>query len=302
MRPTVNRVGDSSTGVIWMTSEFELRLIDAAAPNGEIAAKDLSGLASALQELTLRIGRDIVQTPGPGRTKQYVEEFSQLRLCGLTAGSTVLQFTKGPINTLDVAIPEQELADERFWEVLAGISDNRRADWVSELVAESASKLINALRVAAPRAELSSASRPTIGINVAGLQSEIWSPPGDRLGGLTQIHGRLEKVDLRSHEFRVRDDVDQAVELRHVENDSVAGQLVGQWVVAEGESVLHQSGRLVALDNVRVHGADDPAAAHLGRHVVPLSEILLSAPGADFDGGIELTSTEFDEFLRAARS
>lgn len=285
-----------------MTSEFKLRLIGAAAPNGEITARDLSGLASALQELTLRIGGDIVQKPGRGRTKQYVEEFSQLRLCGLASGSTILQFAKGPINTLDVATPEGELADKRFWEVLAGISDNRRPGWVSEPVAESACKLINALRVAAPRVELSSASHPTIRINAAGLQSEIWSSSGDRLGGLTQIHGRLEKVDLRSHEFRVRDDVDQAVELRHVENDSVAGQLVGQWVVAEGESVLHQSGRLVALDNVRVQGTDDPAAAHLGRHVVPLSEILSSAPGADFDGGIELTCTEFDEFLRAARS
>ena len=29
--------------------------------------------------------------------------------------------------------------------------------------------------------------------------------------------------------------------------------------------------------------------------------ILSTAPGADFDGGIELTSTEFDEFLRLAR-
>lgn len=288
--------------MIWTNSEFELRLIEAAAPSGEITAKDLSGLASALQELALRIGRDVVQTPGPGRTKQYVEEFSQLRLRGLSAGSTVLQFAKGPVNTLDVAIPEQELADDRFWEVLAGIAENRRPDWVSDLVAESASKLINALRVAAPHAELSSASRSTIGINATGLQSELWSPPSDRLGGLTQIHGRLEKVDLRSHEFRVRDDVDQAVELRRVENDAVAGQLVGQWVVAEGESVLHPSGRLIALDNVRVHRTDDPAAAHLGRHVIPLNEILLTAPGADLDGGIELTPSEFDEFLRAARS
>ena len=288
--------------MIRMTSEFELRLIDAAAPNGEIAAKDLSGLASALQELTVRIGRDVAQTPGPGRTKQYVEEFSQLRLRGLDAGSTVLQFAKGPANKLDVAIPEQELADNRFWEVIAGIADNRRPDWVSDLVADSANKLINALRAAAPRAELSSDFRSTIGITAAALQSEIWSPSGDRLGGLTQIHGRLEKVDLRSHEFRVRDDVDQAVELRHVENDLAAGQLVGQWVVAEGQSVLQQSGRLVALDNVRIHRTDDPAAAYLGRHVVPLDEILSTAPGADLGRGIGPTPSEFDEFLRAARS
>ncbi len=55
-----------------MMKEIELHLVDAAAPSGEIAIKDLAALATALQELTTRISRDPINTPGPGRTKQFM--------------------------------------------------------------------------------------------------------------------------------------------------------------------------------------------------------------------------------------
>lgn len=47
-----------------MMKEIELHLVDAAAPSGEIAIKDLAALATALQELTTRISRDPINTPG----------------------------------------------------------------------------------------------------------------------------------------------------------------------------------------------------------------------------------------------
>lgn len=59
-----------------MMKEIELHLVDAAAPSGEIAIKDLAALATALQELTTRISRDPINTPGPGRTKQFMEELA----------------------------------------------------------------------------------------------------------------------------------------------------------------------------------------------------------------------------------
>lgn len=45
-----------------MMKEIELHLVDAAAPSGEIAIKDLAALATALQELTTRISRDPINT------------------------------------------------------------------------------------------------------------------------------------------------------------------------------------------------------------------------------------------------
>jgi hypothetical protein len=116
------------------------------------------------------------------------------------------------------------------------------------------------------------------------------------------VHGRLEKVDLRSHEFRVRDDVGFSVDLKQVIDDADVARLVGQWVMAEGGASFNSAGRVVALDNVRVHEVVDPAAQYVGRYVVSRDEILASAPGADMDGGLDLTDEEFEEFLRAARS
>jgi hypothetical protein len=106
-----------------MPNEIELRLVDAAAPSGEVAVKDLTALATALQELTTRISRDVINTPGPGRTKQFMEEFSQLRFRAIEAGSTVLRFSKGPI---DVDLPEEAVADDRFWEIVQAMADDRR--------------------------------------------------------------------------------------------------------------------------------------------------------------------------------
>lgn len=285
-----------------VTTEFELRLIDAPAPSGEIAARDLAALAVALQELTTRIGRDVAGTTGPGRSRQHTEESAQVRLRSVAAGSTVLEFVKGPVGKLDIDLADETLADDRFWDVMAGIGQNRKPEWMTDLVAESAGKLVNALRSAAPRVAFSAPDRPTIEFDPAAANVEVWLSEVVRTTDLAHVHGRLEKVDLRFHDFRVRDDVGFSVELRHVIDDADAARLVGQWVMAEGGATFNSAGRVVALDNVRVHEVVDPGAPYVGRYVVSVEEILTSAPGADMAGGLDLTDEEFEDFLRAARS
>jgi hypothetical protein len=114
-----------------MIKEIELRLVDAPAPSGEIAVKDLAALAIALQELTTRISREVINMPGPGRTKQFMEELSQLRLHAVEPGSTVLRFSKGPTDKLDVDLPEQAVADDRFWEIVRAMGDDSRPEWAT---------------------------------------------------------------------------------------------------------------------------------------------------------------------------
>jgi len=285
-----------------MTKNIELQLIDAPVPDGEIVVKDLAALTIALQELITRIGREVINTPGPGRTKQFMEEFAQLRLGGIEAGSTVLVFSKGPTDKLDVDLPEQKVADDRFWEVVKAIGEDRRPEWVTDLIAESAGKFVDALQAAAPKAVLRGPARDDVGIDSARVHTETWTSKRWQTDTVMTAKGRLEKVDLHSHEFRVRDDVGQAVDLKHVEDDVTAAQLVGQWVVASGNGVLLPSGRLVALDKAIVERVDDPAATHLDNEVIGLDEILSSAPGPDIAGGIDLTDEEFAAFLEAARS
>lgn len=285
-----------------VSTEFELKLVDAPVPSGEIAAKDLAALAASLQELTTRIGRDVAGTAGPGRSKQHTEESAQVRLRSVTPGSTVLEFVKGPTDKLDIDLAHETLADDRFWDVIAGIGQNRKPDWMTDRVAESAGKLVAALRSAAPRAVFSALARPTIDFDPTTVSVESWLSQVVRTTESAEVHGRLEKVDLRTHEFRVRDDVGFSVELRHVVDDAEAARLVGQWVRAEGGATVDSAGRVVSLDHATVHEVVDPGAPYIGPYVVSVNEILASAPGADMDGGLDLTDEEFDEFLRAARS
>lgn len=285
-----------------MARDLELRLIDAPVPRGEIAARDLVALVSALQELSTRVGRDVLNTPGPGRTKQFMEEFTELRLRAVSAGSTVLEFSKGPVDQLDVDLPEQRAADERFWEILDAISQDERPAGVSDLIAESAARLVVALRDAAPRATLAATTHRPVEFSTAWLNPEAWRPGRIRTDTQMEARGRLEKVDIRSHEFRVQDDVGNTVDLKHVVNDAEVALLVGRWVLATGVGVL-SSGNLVALDGAVITALDDPTRsfgpATSGSSV---EDLVNSVPGPDPDGGIDLTDDEFASFLDAVHA
>lgn len=283
-----------------MTRDLELRLIDAPVPSGEIVVKDLAALTTALQELSTRIGREVANTPGPGRTKQFMEEFAQLRLRAINSGSTVLRFSKGPVDRLDVDLIELKIADDRFWEIVGAIADDKRPDWATDLIAESAARLVTALRDAAPRASLSDSTHSAVHIVAARIHAETWISKRVQTDARMEARGRLEKVDLRSHAFRVRDDVGQSVDLRHVADDVDAAQHVGKWVVAVGDGIMIGA-RLVALDNVSIALVDDPAREFADGEVLTLDQILESAPGPSLSGGFDLSDDEFAAFLEAAR-
>jgi hypothetical protein len=285
-----------------MIKQIELRLVDGSAPSGEITLKDLSGIAAALQELVTRLSREAADAAGPGRSKQYVEEFAELRLDAITAGSTVLKVSKGPTDKLDVEVPGLADADDRLWDILSAIGTDQRPNWTSTLVAESAGKLAAALRGAAPTTVISSPDRADVQIDGAQIHLETWA--ANRLGsaGSATAAGWLEKVDLHSHTFRIRDDVGNTVELRRVIDDNAAGRLVGQWVTAEGDATVSPTGRVVVLNHARVLETGDPAAAFLSSRVMSLDEILASAPGPDPSVGLDLTDEEAAEYLRAVRS
>ena len=144
--------------------------------------------------------------------------------------------------------------------------------------------------------------RSAVRITSENTHLETWAPKRVETAGHAPAAGRLEKVDLRSHDFRLRDDLDNTVELRQVEDDAAAAKLVGQWIVAEGEAIVNASGRVIRLERARVSHVVDPVAELLDHRVVPIEEIVASAPGPDPDSGIDLTDEEFESFMRAARS
>lgn len=283
-----------------MEADLELRLIGSDAPAGEIRARDLALLADALQELRLRVGREIIDTAGPGRTKRYMEELTQLRLRGIGAGSTVLMFTHGPTDKFGGILDEEKLLERRFREIVEAIGRDDRPDWATDLIAESAARLVDGLKSAAPEVVVRAGAGAEVTIQTDQIHRETWVSGRIQTDKIVTAKGRLERVDLRSHEFRVRDDVGNAVDLRHVKRDMAAGKLVGQWVAATGRATLSSAGRLVALEDATVEEVDDPAAPYTDRAVVPLETILASAPGPDPLGAIDLDEEELAAFLKAA--
>lgn len=285
-----------------MTRDLEFRLIGGSTPDGEIRLRDLAALTEALQELSLRIGRECINATGPGRTKLFMEELTELRLSSISAGSTRLVFSKGPTDKLDVSVDEQRIVDDRFWDVIAAVGDDARPDWVTDLVAESAAKLVAALKATAPKVDVSSPGRSSVHMVTERIHTDTWVGPRTRMTSQMSAAGRLEKVDLRAHEFRIRDDAGNAVELKHVDNDRVVAQLVGRWVIARGQGILERHGNLVALDAAQLETAHDPAMPYTVRPPVSLESILATAGGPDPAGGLSLDDDEFAAFLEAARS
>ena len=136
----------------------------------------------------------------------------------------------------------------------------------------------------------------------ARIHAETWTSKRVQTDTVMTAKGRLEKVDLRSHEFRIRDDVGNAVDLRHVDDDAVAGKLVGQWVAATGRALLNGSGRLVALEEAKVQAVDDPAEPYADRTIASVEALLAGAPGPNPAGAIDLDDAELAAFLEAATS
>lgn len=285
-----------------MASALEFRLIGGATPDGEIRLRDLAALTEALQEVSMRIGRDSINATGPGRTKRFMEELTELRLSAITTGSTRLLLSRGPTDKLDIPLNEQQLVDDRFWELIAAIGEDTRPDWVGDLIAESAAKLVAALKTAAPQVEVRAPGRSLVHISAEKIHSETWVGPRTQVTSEMSAAGRLEKVDLRTHDFRIRDDAGNAVDLKRIEADQVAARLVGTWVIARGQGVVDRSGNLVALDAAQLDPVEDPAAPYAVRPSVSLESILATAARPDPAGGLRLSDDEFAAFLEAARS
>ncbi|MGI8415024.1 MAG: hypothetical protein ACR2P2_02225 [Nakamurella sp.] len=284
-----------------MSTELELRLIEASAPDGEIRLSDLAEIARTLQELSLRIGRQYADAGGPGRTHHTIEDLSQLRLTGLAAGSTRLVVARGELGELDAEFPEVAELDRRFWDVIEGIGSDRRPEWVSDLVADSAAGFLAALQVAAPRVVASMGAGRQVDIDTHSSHAATWVASHTENGEEAAVAGRLEKVDLRSHTFRIRDDVGNTLQLKDVPNDGLAARLIGGRVLARGAAIRNRSGALTGLRAASV-AADEATMSWQIPAVIPIEKPLASAPGPSAVPAVELSDDEFAAFLEAIRS
>lgn len=127
------------------TSSWEIHIETAHDAKGEMRFEALGALTTALQALQTRVGRHLVDRPGAGRTSAAVDSLTTLRMTGLPEGSTKILARRGDDAALDLELPLGKDLDERFYELINGIGEGRRPEWATDLLAETAAKVVDAL-------------------------------------------------------------------------------------------------------------------------------------------------------------
>ena len=278
-----------------MTYDFELRLIGAHTPDGEVRLTDLAALADSLQALAKRIGLDVVDHAGPGRTDQAIAALTEMRLSGLDAGSTRLHFSRGRSDELALELAESQQIDATFWQIIDAVEANARPEMASDLIAESAGRVVAALQAAAPWVEFIRPGANPSRVTTSSLSPGVWARSTTRDGAEAVVTGRLEAVDLRTGRFRVVDDVGNRIPLEDVPRAAHLAPLISHRVRAEGSAVRDRSGRVKALIEPLIEEQVLPEA---WSSLSPANhESELSKSGPVIGGGADLDDDEFAEFL-----
>lgn len=279
---------------------IEFRLSGTGLPDGEIGMGELAGVAGALQELATRIGRFSIDQVGRGRTKSSVEDVTRLRLTGLSDGSTRLHVAYGQPDVLAIDVSLEDATETSFVEIIEALSSGDRPGWVPEPVAESALKVLDALERSAASIEVTTPLDKKFEIRPAIAERAVWRPAPPASHEEASAVGRLEKVDLKDHQFRIRDDVGNAIALRHVVDAERVASLINQRVTATGQAARGERGELRGLDDPVLEAAPLPREWGAGIGVDWSSE--LAKPGPDAQGGVELTDEEFADYLAELKS
>lgn len=138
--------------------EIELRMYGQADPPGELRADAAARVGEALQDVILRLTREAANAAGLGRPPRVLEQLGEVRLAGVTQGSTRLIFRLGDPSALDVD-PLSGATDRMFTELVTGIAQNRRPAFVTETIAEATARFVASLQKASPQTDVTLSGR-----------------------------------------------------------------------------------------------------------------------------------------------
>lgn len=285
-----------------MSTQFELHLKGANAPEGELDADHLLAIVQSLKEIATKIGRVETSAEPVGQAPKRVQRVAKL-LIGLAPGSTrVLARRAGAgSDSLDFDLADEQAFDKKFQSLVESIARDRRPDWVGDSLSLAAADLAAALQQAAPEVDFKSAGQMRCTFKTEKLHRETWRVVAEQGPESVSFVGRLYAVNLNTHRLQVQDDVGNQVALPKVLDDAEAGRLLGSYVTVTGAPELDTRGRLTHINDATIDSAPDPLSGAVMPDVVSLDEILRSAPGPDPNGGIDLTDEEYASFLEAMR-
>lgn len=284
-----------------MTTQFEFRLIDASAPEGELEAEHLIRIVESLKEIATKIGRVETDAERIGRPPRRTARVARLTI-GLAGGSTTVRVRRtGAGDTLPFDLADEQAFDEKFTALVESIAIDERPSWVDDSLSRAAQDLTAALQQAAPEVEFKVEGELRHRFRTDEIHRETWRVDPPQGPDSVTFVGRLYYVDLHTHRLKVQDDVGHHVALPKVSNDAEVSRLIGQYVAVTGAPERDERGRLTLIRDAVVAAAPDPLGGSVVPATVSLDDILASAPGPDIDGGIELTDEEFASFLEAVR-
>lgn len=279
---------------------LRLTLSEMSAPPGQIELSDLAPICARLQELTTRVGRWVAEIDRPGRSPAAIERATKLWLSGVGQGSTVLEISRGPQGMLDFDMPFEKAVDERLWDTIEAIARDSPPDDTPQAVRDSALGLLDALAKAARRVEISRPGGRPVSFRPTERNREVWASTAAAGNETVTVSGVVEMVDLRSHRFRLRDDVGNAIALNDVADVTAARGLVGERADAVGQPVRDNRGRLMALSSSTVVPAQIPSAwTERVRDDAWREAAHAMAP--DPDGGADFDDAEWAAFLAAVK-
>lgn len=286
-----------------MATQFQFRLIDGNAPEGELEADQLLAIVQSLKEVATKLGRVETDAEPVGRPSKRTRRVAKLTI-GLAPGSTKVRVRRAEFDedALPIELDEDRAFDEKFQAIVESIAIDERPGWVTDTLAVAAGKLRAALADAAPSVEFMVGSQVRKVFKTTDTHRETWTTVGAEPGVETvSFVGRLRAANLDTHRLQVTDDVGNRVALPNVVNDSEAGRLLGGYVTVVGTPELDAKGRLTQIHQAMVDAAP-LRLADVGLGVpepVSLEEILASASGPWFGGVNGLTDEEADGFLDA---
>lgn len=284
-----------------MTTEFQFRLIGADAPDGKLDADQLLAIVQSLKDTATRLGRAETDSAMKGHPSKQLERVAKLRI-GMEKGSTRIIFErKVDESALDFDLADETAVDARFQELVEGIGRDERPSWVTDSQAASAADLVTALRKAAPEVEFTVGGSVLSRFKTIETHAETWRPAGSvqSVDDVVTLAGRLEKVDLKSHDFRIRDDVGNAYSLPKVINDVSLSHFIGSYVAVTGIAERDVRGRVETIRGADIVGLPDPLQESRIPAVITVEQILASASGIEPGGTPGLTDVEADAFFDA---
>jgi hypothetical protein len=100
--------------VIPVATQFEFRLIDGSAPEGELEADHLIAIVQSLKEVATKLGRAETDAEAFGRPPKRTQRVAKLTI-GLAPGSTrLLARRTDDEDALEFDLQEERVFDEKF--------------------------------------------------------------------------------------------------------------------------------------------------------------------------------------------